>query len=77
MNIDLEDWVEDAAYDFAEQVVGRFDFPINWRKLSTQYADRLSTVRTWMLDHGFDASRAHDVISVLDRLADKNVAWRR
>ena len=74
---DVPDWVEEAAYDFAEEVVGRYDFPRNWRRLSEDLVSRTATVYSWMHRHLFDPSRAEDLIKVLDSLAEDNDRWRQ
>ena len=73
----MPDWIEDAALDFAEEVVGRFDFPENWRALSEDYVSRTATVYSWLNRHLFDTSRVEDVIRVLDSLAENHNRWRQ
>jgi len=68
--IDLE--MVDAALDYAEQVVGRWHFPDNWRR----FPEKENRVKLWLSDRGYTVSPA-DVIAYLDWIATTGQKWQR
>lgn len=66
--------VADAALDFAENVVGRYHYPVNWAKLSNKEARVAAWIATQPEYYG---TPVDEVIGYLDWLAQTQQVWTR
>lgn len=69
---DDSDWVDDMAFTFVEQGLGRIHFAENWDRTT----DKEGTVRNWLVRIGENPEGADKIVQRINELRQSKMRWR-